>query len=206
MRAHRNVERRLNRERLVPVLSASTLSSDFIPYPLVSSPFLANNCPFLLEPSVAGSWARLPSWNATKSFLSLFFLSFFSGFSIWLWAIEGRYWGIGRPISLIFYTNSNSFPISLRKIRNVDTFARFIHQRISRPANSLSVDLPPPSPCKNTWQGDEFHRRWRKGKEKKRRKRKRRNLFSSWKEKESAAGNSLIRLTGCLLVNHSSNT
>lgn len=82
MRAHRNVERRLNRERLVPVLSASTLSSDFIPYPLVSSPFLANNCPFLLEPSVAGSWARLPFWNATKSFLSLSFLSFFFGFLI----------------------------------------------------------------------------------------------------------------------------
>lgn len=202
MRAHRNVERRLNRERLVPVLSASTLSSDFIPYPLVSSPFLANNCsssPRLLEAEPDFCFGTLPRVSS----LSLFF-----PFSLVfrLWAIEGRYWGIGRPISLIFYTNSNSFPISLRRIRNVDTLARFIHQRISRPANSLSVDLPPPSPCKNTWQGDEFHRRWRKGKEKKRRKRKRRNLFSSWKEKESAAGNSLIRLTGCLLVNHSSNT
>lgn len=202
MRAHRNVERRLNRERLVPVLSASTLSSDFIPYPLVSSPFLANNCsssPRLLEAEPDFRFGTLPRVSS----LSLFF-PFFLVF--WLWAIEGRYWGIGRSISLIFYTNSNSFPISLRKIRNVDTLARFIHQRISRPANSLSVDLPPPSPCKNTWQGDEFHRRWRKGKEKKRRKRKRRNLFSSWKEKESAAGNSLIRLTGCLLVNHSNNT
>lgn len=72
MRAHRNVERRLNRERLVPVLSASTLSSDFIPYPLVSSPFLANNCsssPRLLEAEPDFRFGTL----SRVSSLSLFF-------------------------------------------------------------------------------------------------------------------------------------
>lgn len=73
MRAHRNVERRLNRERLVPVLSASTLSSDFIPYPLVSSPFLANNCssssPRLLEAEPDFRFGTLPRVSS----LSLFF-------------------------------------------------------------------------------------------------------------------------------------
>lgn len=145
MRAHRNVERRLNRERLVPVLSASTLSSDFIPYPLVSSLFLANNCPFLL-----GCWKLSPTSVLER--YQEFPLSLFSFLFLWFFDL---------------IMSDRRKILRNRKIRNVDTFARFIHQRISRIANSLSVDLPPPSPCKNTWQGDEFHRRWRKGKKRK---------------------------------------